>query len=418
MGKKEKILVSTDKSKQRNQIKKVVNDPLRLQAVKNTQLLDTPAEASFDRLTKLASKLLKTPVSFVTLLEKNRDFVKSHYGLPEPITTEREIRAHPSFCQHIISHTEPLILEDARENPLFSDFPSVQGMGVVAYAGIPLITPEGYALGTCCVVDFKPRKWTKDEIEILTELAKSVMTEINLRTVAAQLKKEVKYKDEFIGVASHELKTPLTSLKAYTQILQKKATSEGNTELLNGLTKMDRQLTKLNTLVGDLLDVTKIERGKLSLQQESFNLSDLAYEIIEDMQKTSEKHTIIFNQVQDTFVNADRERVGQVLTNFISNAIKYSPNADKVIVSITNRNNKMQLSVQDFGLGISADKLKRVFERFYRIGGARENTFPGLGLGLYISSEIVRQHAGEIWAESTLGRGSTFFFNLPQSSSN
>ncbi len=412
MQKNEKNPLSEEKEKQLDQIRKVVTDPERLVAVKNTQLLDTPVEASFDRLTRLASKLLKTPISFVTLLDKDRDFVKSQVGLPEPIATAREIRAHPSFCQHIISHTEPLILEDARTDPLFNDFPSVTEMGVVAYAGIPLFTPDGKALGTCCVLDFKPRKWTKDEIEILTELASSVMTEINLRTVAAQLKKEMQYKDEFIGIASHELKTPLTSLKAYTQILQKKVAADGNEDVLRGLNKMDRQLSKLNMLVSDLLDVTKIERGNLKLNKEKFDFSELAAEIIEDMQKTAEKHTIVLEQNSTVLMHADRERIGQVITNFISNAIKYSPKSDKVIVQIASAKNKTELHVQDFGVGIKRDKLEKVFERFYRVSGLQENTFPGLGLGLYISSEIVKRHKGNIWAESVFGKGSTFSFSI------
>ena len=401
---------------QQDLIKKVIHNPDRLKAVKNTNLLDTPSEASFDRLTHLASKLLKTPISFVTLLEQDRDFIKSQYGLPEPIASQREIRAHPSFCQHIISHNEPLILEDARENPLFAHFPSVTGMGVVAYAGIPLITPDGEALGTCCVLDFKPRKWTKDEIEILTELASSIMTEINLRTVAAQLQKEVQYKNDFIGIASHELKTPLTTLKAYTQILQKKAVKDGNTEIISGLNKMDKQVNKLNVLISDLLDVTKIEQGNLKLKEEKFSLSDLTIEIIDDMQKSAAKHTIVFDKKSDVTVNADRERIGQVITNLLSNAIKYSPKADRILVDVIERDNTVQVQIKDFGVGISEAQLAKVFERFYRVNGTREDTFPGLGLGLYISSEIVKRHGGSIWAESIPTDGTTFYFSIPQKS--
>lgn len=413
MPKNKKSLLSVDKRRQRMKMQKVASDSERLKAVNQTQLLDTPADVAFDRLTHLASKLLNTPVSFVTLLEKDRDFIKSQFGLPEPIASQREIRAHPSFCQHIISQGEPLILEDARDNPLFNDFPSVTQMGVVAYAGIPLVTPEGKALGTCCVLDFKPRKWTKDEIEILTELASSVMTEINLRTVAAQLQRELEYKDAFIGIASHELKTPITSLKAHTQILQKKVAADGNKEVLNCLAKIDNQLSKLNILVSDLLDVTKIERGQLQLEKKTFNLVELTQELIEDIQKISEKHTIIFEENDIVMLRADRERIGQVISNLIANAIKYSPKGDKVIVTITQQVGSIRMSVQDFGVGIEIDSSSKIFERFYRVTGSSEHTFPGLGLGLYISKEIIKRHNGEIWVESIIGRGSTFFFSLP-----
>jgi len=198
-------------------IRATVNNARRLSAVSKTNLINTDEEEAFDRLTRLASKLLKTPISFITILEKDRDFVKSHFGLPAPLAESREITAHPSFCQHIVDSGEPLVLEDARDSKIFRHFPSVQHLGIVAYAGVPLTTQQGVTLGTCCVVDFKKRIWTEDELEILVELSKSVLTEIELRQAASTL-------DEFVLIAAHEIKTPLTSLKVYTQLLQHKLT--------------------------------------------------------------------------------------------------------------------------------------------------------------------------------------------------
>jgi sigma-B regulation protein RsbU (phosphoserine phosphatase) len=158
-----------------------IEDPDRLAALLQTELLDSPCEAAFDRLTRLASRLVKAPVTLLSLIEARRQFFKSHVGLPEPLATRREIPLSHSFCRHVVASGEPLIIEDARTEPLAAQNPAVLEMGGIAYAGIPLTTPEGHTLGTFCVIDDHPRRWTDEEIEILSELAASALTEIELR---------------------------------------------------------------------------------------------------------------------------------------------------------------------------------------------------------------------------------------------
>jgi PAS domain S-box-containing protein len=220
-------------------------------------------------------------------------------------------------------------------------------------------------------------------------------------------------KDDFIGVASHELKTPVTSVKAYTQVMQRRFQKAGDLESAQLLGKMDGQLTKLTNLIRDLLDVTKIETGKLQFTEEDFWFDELIMEMVEELQRTTERHTIEVKGRARKKVYADRERIGQVLTNFLSNAIKYSPHAKKVVVTTRIVENEIQLCVQDFGVGIASDKHDKVFERFFRVDGPKQDTFPGLGLGLYISSEIIRRQGGRIWVESKKGKGSSFYFALP-----
>jgi len=232
------------------------------------------------------------------------------------------------------------------------------------------------------------------------------------RDITSRLEIE-KRKDEFIAIASHELKTPVTSLKAYTQVLLKRFQRKGDLEAAGSLTKMDGQLNKLTKLIGDLLDVTKIEAGKLQLNIEKFQLDDLIDEIVESTQLTTENHKLlVVGEIKKKIVS-DRERVGQVVTNLLTNAIKYSPNADKVIINLLDKEDHVVISVQDFGVGIPKSKIGSIFERFFRVNGPTEQTFSGLGLGLYISSEIVKRLGGEIWAESKVGKGSEFFFTLP-----
>jgi PAS domain S-box-containing protein len=158
-----------------------LTDPRRLEALRRTLLLDTPPEESFDRLARLAGRLLSTPIVLVSLVDEDRQFFKSCIGLSEPLATLREMPISYSFCRHAVDSASPLILEDAREHPLFRDNPSVAELGVVGYAGIPLITPEGHALGSFCVLDTRPRNWTAEQVEVLKDLAASVMTEIRLR---------------------------------------------------------------------------------------------------------------------------------------------------------------------------------------------------------------------------------------------
>jgi signal transduction histidine kinase len=179
---------------------------------------------------------------------------------------------------------------------------------------------------------------------------------------------------------------------------------------------MDGQITKLSNLIADLLDVTRIQAGKLQFNDAYFDFDKLADEIVEEMQRTTPRHQIIKQFSDIGMVYGDEHRIGQVITNFLSNAIKYSPNADKIIVATSKENNEVKLSVQDFGIGIPKDNQEKVFEQFYRVSKNKQHLYPGLGLGLYISAEIIRREGGKIGVDSTEGRGATFYFILPQDS--
>ena len=225
-------------------------------------------------------------------------------------------------------------------------------------------------------------------------------------------------KDEFIGIASHELKTPVTSLKAYTQLLQRRSQKADDERMTEILRKMDGQLNKLNSLIGDLLDVTKIEGGKLQFHLATFDYNALVAETVEDIQRTASKHTIVQELSTPLSLFADRDRIGQVLINLLTNAIKYSPQAGTILVKTTQTDEAVTTSVQDFGIGIAKEKQPYIFERFFRVEGEQQTTFPGLVLGLYIAAEIVRRHQGAIWVESEEGKGTTIAFSLPLNGTN
>ncbi|WP_316823132.1 PAS domain S-box protein [Pedobacter gandavensis] len=222
-----------------------------------------------------------------------------------------------------------------------------------------------------------------------------------------------KQKDNFLAVASHELKTPVTSIKAYAQVLEMMLKRAGDTKNALLMSKMDGQINRLSSLIGDLLDVTKINSGRLEVDHLPFDFNQMMLEIIEDMQLSSSKHQIHHQLAFKKMVTGDRDRIAQVVINLITNAIKYSPDADRIMIYTEDRDTEVQLCVQDFGIGLGTDKLDRVFEQFYRVSGTKEHTFPGLGLGLYISSEIIKQHKGKIWVNSVMEQGATFCFSIP-----
>lgn len=220
-------------------------------------------------------------------------------------------------------------------------------------------------------------------------------------------------KDNFLGIASHELKTPLTSLKLYTQFIETNLSKQGDLKNAEVAKRMNSQIDTLTELVNDLLDVTKIHNGKIQLNESEFDFDQLAEEVIVEQQMTA-RHKIIFYKSEIGKVTADRHRISQVMSNLISNAIKYSPDADEIIVSTELKNNMIKFGVRDFGIGIPQDKQQKVFEQYYRVNGTKEHTFPGLGLGLYISSEIIKRTGGKIYVHSIEGNGSDFCFEIPK----
>lgn len=227
------------------------------------------------------------------------------------------------------------------------------------------------------------------------------------------IKKHDQQKDDFIKMASHELKTPVTTIKGYVQLLLKMNRAGKDPFLASSLVTIDKQIFKLTKLITDLLDVTKIETGSLELNRESFPVAALVQEIAQDLETTIQTHRITIRQHANPVVFADKDRIAQVFINLFTNAIKYSPKADEVLVDINQKENTVVIAIKDFGIGISKEDLSRIFERFYRAAGKDEKTFPGFGIGLFIVNEIVALHNGKIWADSEKDKGSVFYIVLP-----
>jgi two-component system, chemotaxis family, CheB/CheR fusion protein len=231
----------------------------------------------------------------------------------------------------------------------------------------------------------------------------------------AEMEREIsRQKDEFMSIASHELKTPLTSVKAYIDLMDEilKHNDNAPPALQRYVHKAKDNILKLHSLIADLLDISKINAGKLMLTPVTFNFGEVLKDCIETIGHLSPGFNISVHGNSDINVYADRHRIEQVVMNYLTNAVKYSPKSDKVEVSVATENKYLKVAVRDFGIGIPFEKQEKIFERFYRVNDD-VHTFQGLGIGLYISAQIIHRHKGKVWVESEEGKGSTFYFTLP-----
>jgi signal transduction histidine kinase len=228
-----------------------------------------------------------------------------------------------------------------------------------------------------------------------------------------QQKEDEQRKNDFIAMVSHELKTPLTSIRGYMQMLQIKARKTGDELTTSSLHKVERQIRKMTTLINGFLNISRLESGQIQIDKQQFNVNELVAEIREEYLDTISTHPVIYQQVDEITMYGDREKIGQVINNFISNAVKYSPAGSAIVLSCKIEEGSIVFSVKDNGIGISQQNLPKLFDRYYRVQGQQTITVAGFGIGLYLAAEIIYRHHGKIWAESEVSVGSTFYFSLP-----
>jgi PAS domain S-box-containing protein len=283
-------------------------------------------------------------------------------------------------------------------------------LSVVSYLAVPVVSRFGEVIGGLIFGHPKAGIFTQDHENMVISIAAQAAIGLDNAKLYEEIKELNEKKDDFIGMASHELKTPLTSISGYLQILQRLKGDENSKKFI---AKTAQQVKKLSALVADLLDVSKVEAGKLQLSKENFDIADVLNEAIELIQHSNTTHQISIEKSIDSIILfGDPQRIEQVVINLLSNAIKYSPSANKIQVFLSHTDSEVKVSVKDEGFGIPADMLTNIFSRFYRV----DNISPaisGLGIGLYISHDIIERHNGKLWAESELGKGSTFWFTLP-----
>jgi len=279
---------------------------------------------------------------------------------------------------------------------------------VVSYLAVPVVSKSGDVIGGLFFGHPKAAMFTKEHEDAVASIATLAAIGLENAGLYNNIKLLNDKKDEFIGLASHELKTPLTSMMGYLQIIN----AQADGKLQRFVTKSIAQGKKLSNLINDMLDVSKIEAGKLQFSKKIFDIRKVIDNSLEMLQQLNNDYKIeLDTTVTSLNIEGDPERIEQVLLNLLTNAVKYSATSTDIKVFLLNDSKEITIGVQDHGIGISPEKLEIIFERFYRVDNA--NSIPGLGIGLYISNEIVKRHGGKILVESEPGKGSTFWVKLP-----
>jgi len=317
---------------------------------------------------------------------------------------------HPTFSGEGVVRVDD-IKKDPRYGKMAPHFGMPKGhLPVTSYLAVPVFTGGGDVIGGLFFGHSEAGRFTVDHEDLVVSMASQAGVALDNSLLFEHVQLLSRKKDEFIELATHELKTPLTSVSGFLQIVHAQLKNDPVNQSF--VQKSMNQLRRLIVLVNDLFDVSKIQAGKMQFELQDMDMTEVAAELIE-MQKQTATHEITLKADGPTYLHADRMRVEQVLANFINNAVKYSPNGGAIEVIIEDRGHEVCVSVVDQGLGISPENIKYIFSQFYREDRV-STSISGLGLGLYISKEIIERHGGTVHVKSELGKGSTFTFCLPK----
>lgn len=392
----------------------------RLESLQRYKLLDTPREVEYDRVSHIASQLCLTPFALVSLIDQDRQWVKSSHGIDIDFVP-RDL----SFCAYTINQQGPLIIENMQQDVRFWDHPSVIGAPNVSfYAGVPLRSSEGYAIGSLCVIDQKPRQLTDEQHMALKALADQVAllmelhrTNNNLRVAQAEAEALAHQKAHLLATLSHEIRTPLHALEGYTQLLLEQPTYPDQQSSLQRIQTTGRTLV---SLVNNILDYSKLQAGKLLLEAIPFSVVDLIYQAV-DMQawQARQKNLQLTTKLDATIphqLRGDATRLLQVLINLISNALKFTKEGgvtvEASVVDQTNEQVTLFIEVIDTGIGIAPESLVTLFNEYTQVSAATTRQYGGTGLGLAITRQLIDLMDSRMDVSSEVGKGSRFGFQL------
>jgi signal transduction histidine kinase len=418
----------------------MITDPERIAALHRLNLLDTPPDPAFDRLTRLAARILKTPIALVTLVDSRYQFFKSQTGLAEAWASQRETPLSYTFCQHVVNTQQPVIIEDARRRPRAYDDIEIAALNVIAYAGVPLITDKEHAVGAFCVIDHQPRRWTDEDIATLIDIAGAVMTEIHLcaaedarhraerqlldvteqhvyeiEALNEQLAELERVKTDMIRVAAHDLRNPLGLVMGYSELMLEESDllAEHHREFVTSILRSGQ---KMLTLIKDILSLERVTAAQHENHQQ-LTFSELAREVYEANREAAQKARLAYTfttEEKPLITSGDEAQLREAIENLISNAIKYTPAGGKVAVQVWRQGDHILFQVEDTGYGIPEEDQARLFQPFYRVHTDETYKIGGTGLGLHLVKNIIDRHAGQVVFKSVYKQGSTFGFYLPK----
>lgn len=379
----------------------------RIEVLRKYEILDTPPDGRFDKITKLAAELLKVPIAIVTLVDTDRIWFKSRFGIDV-----QEITRDPGLCASAIMSDDIYIVEDARNDPRTLANPLVAGeFGLQFYSAVPLKTIEGYNLGTLCVIDKRPRTLNEVDKEVLSGLGELVMNQIELQLEA---RVAVRHYHQLLNTTAHDLKNPVSIMPLLADLIM---ANKDNPAAIDDISRQIKDAGRRMALtINELLENAMSANGGIHLRLENFDLRDLISGIVKANQALAKKkeQKLFLNENESGVIFGDHRRLTEVVDNIINNAIKYSRKNTRIEVNLQKKEDKAVVEVIDEGLGLTKDDLKNLFRRFTSLSAQPTGGEISTGLGLSMAKEVIEAHGGTIRAESEgKDKGSIFRIELP-----
>ncbi len=381
----------------------------RIDTLKRYEILDTPPDGSFDHITKLASRFLKVPIAIVSLVDTDRIWFKSHYGLDI-----HQIDREEGLCSSAILSDDLYLVENAITDPRTLSNSLVAGeFGLRFYAAVPIKVRGAFNLGTLCVIDKKPRTISKAEKEILTDLAEIIVDQLELRLEA---RKASESQNQMLGMVAHELKNPLTTIPLYVGLLKEKL--QGKEELEQMCCQIEKASKRMQSLIHEVLETARLQANEIHLKKKYFDLGVIVARItaINLILANAKQQKIYLDIADNIMLFADETKMAEIFDNLISNAIKYSPPGSEILVNLKMVNEKAVFEVTDQGPGFTEADRKRLFMPFSRLSARPTGGENSTGIGLSIVKILVEAHGGHVTAENNIGKpGAHFVVEIPAS---
>ncbi len=389
-------------------------------------------------IVRLTSEQLGMRSAFLGHFQGDAEVVLASHNAPGgcDITAGTVFPVSHSFCSGIAGSVEPrpLLIENTYADPVLASHPAAALFPTIgSYLGVPLVLADETLFGTLCVVDPEPRTFPPEQVGFLVVLARLLATQIErdreleerrrveaeiaaaleVQSAAnAELRRLNKVKSDFVSVVSHEFRTPLTSIRGFSELIRDRDFDRSDVKAFAD--EINQNACRLSRMIDEMLDLDRMQSGRPNVRRQQLDLNAVIFEVAGSLRPTSPEHVIRLHlDPALPLVVGDRDRLTQVVTNLLANAIKYSPEGGTITVISQQEGNAVHVAVQDAGIGIAPEALEAIFERYARVEAETGGPIPGTGLGLPIVREIVGLHGGQVWADSSVGRGSIFHVMLP-----
>ncbi|MBC6109473.1 ATP-binding protein [Pedobacter fastidiosus] len=383
------------------------NEEARLKKLREYEILDTPAENGFNHIAMLAKGIFEADNAYVTFIDEDRVFLKANAKNQE----SAEIKRNDSFCTLAILTKNITVFEDTNAISGFLQNPYVKSGEVRFYASAPIITPEGYIIGTVSVTDKSPRKPTEDQLNMLSLLSKIALDKLETRLA---IRKSLRAHDDRLHMLVHDLKNPMTTISLQSELAGRISGADEKVALIAG--KINQQSKNMIDNLNFILSAARREKETFKMQKIKVDLNAVINQVINDLTKisTNKNQQIIFIAEGVIEIYGDQNKLNQIFNNLIENAIKFSEVGKEIKISLTSEGNLVTVSIQDFGQGLSKDDLERLFLKFANLSSNPTANEDSNGLGLSTVKMFVDMHKGKIWAESVgQNLGTTFYLELP-----